>query len=69
MKVVGCLHGFFGLFSDSNGMGAKQDAQQKRPHNYKLVIDPMIHRGGQKIYRFDGIDPAVSFIAKYQIIR
>ncbi|XP_045173499.2 histone-lysine N-methyltransferase SETD1B-like [Mercenaria mercenaria] len=42
----------------SNGMGSRQDPQQKRPHNYKLVIDPMIHRGGQKIYRFDGIDPA-----------
>ena len=34
-------------------------ADQKK-HNYKLIIDPMIHqRGGQKIYRFDGIDPAV----------
>lgn len=48
-----------GIFSGSNGMGSRQDPQQKKPHNYKLIIDPMIHRGGQKIYRFDGIDPAV----------
>ena len=46
---------------DANGMAAlsRQD-QQKARHNYKLIIDPMIHqRGGQKIYRFDGVDPAV----------
>lgn len=41
-------------------MGSRQDPNQKKMHNYKLVIDPMIHRSGQKIYRFDGVDPAVS---------
>ncbi|KAH3888863.1 hypothetical protein DPMN_012905 [Dreissena polymorpha] len=40
-----------------NGELLKQDPSQKK-HNYKLIIDPMIHRGGQKIYRFDGVDPA-----------
>jgi len=40
-------------------MMSRQDPGQKK-HNYKLVIDPFIHRGAQKIYRFDGIDPAVS---------
>ncbi|XP_052800564.1 histone-lysine N-methyltransferase SETD1A-like [Mya arenaria] len=32
--------------------------EQQKKHNFKLVIDPMLHRGGQKIYRFNGIDPA-----------
>ncbi|KAL4223429.1 Histone-lysine N-methyltransferase setd1b [Mactra antiquata] len=43
--------------NNSNGMGSRQESQRKA-HNYKLIIDPMIHRGGQKIYRFDGVDPA-----------
>lgn len=46
--------------NNSNGMESRQDPQmgKKAAHNYKLVIDPMIHRGAQKIYRFDGVDPA-----------
>lgn len=33
------------------------DKKQRR--NYKLLVDPMIRGGSQKIYRFDGIDPTV----------
>lgn len=30
----------------------------KAPKNYKLIVDPFIHKGGvQKTYRYDGIVP------------
>uniref|UniRef100_A0A182LX89 [histone H3]-lysine(4) N-trimethyltransferase n=1 Tax=Anopheles culicifacies TaxID=139723 RepID=A0A182LX89_9DIPT len=32
-------------------------AQQKAVRNFKLLVDPFLHRGPQKIYRFDGVVP------------
>ena len=47
------------LFSGLNGMKAGMDGDKKQRRNYKLLVDPMIRGGSQKIYRFDGIDPTV----------
>ncbi|KAK3592640.1 hypothetical protein CHS0354_034716 [Potamilus streckersoni] len=40
-----------------NGM-PRVPEDDKKKHNYKLIVDPMLHRGAQKIYRFDGVEPA-----------
>ncbi|XP_052888970.1 histone-lysine N-methyltransferase SETD1 [Anopheles moucheti] len=32
-------------------------AQQKAARNFKLLVDPFLHRGTQKIYRYDGVVP------------
>lgn len=41
-------------------MKAGMDGDKKLRRNYKLLVDPMIRGGSQKIYRFDGIDPTVT---------
>ncbi|XP_063397090.1 histone-lysine N-methyltransferase SETD1B-like [Mytilus trossulus] len=46
--------------SSLNGMKAGMDGDKKLRRNYKLLVDPMIRGGSQKIYRFDGIDPTDS---------
>ena len=38
--------------------GHSHDERKRR--NYKLLIDPMIEPGAQKLYRFDGVTPSVS---------
>lgn len=50
--------------SSSNGGGgggggtSSSNSQHKAPKNYKLIVDPFIHKGGvPKIYRYDGIVP------------
>ncbi|KAJ8312080.1 hypothetical protein KUTeg_009453 [Tegillarca granosa] len=43
--------------SSVNGL-SKNMMDDKKRRNYKLVADPMLRGGGQKIYRFEGIDPA-----------
>ncbi|XP_060064681.1 histone-lysine N-methyltransferase SETD1-like [Ylistrum balloti] len=30
---------------------------EKKRRNYKLIVDPMLRGGGQKLYRFEGLDP------------
>jgi len=35
------------------------DSQEKKRRNYKLIVDPMLRGGGQKLYRFEGLDPTV----------
>uniref|UniRef100_A0A182X396 [histone H3]-lysine(4) N-trimethyltransferase n=1 Tax=Anopheles quadriannulatus TaxID=34691 RepID=A0A182X396_ANOQN len=36
---------------------ASMVAQQKAARNFKLLVDPFLHRGTQKIYRYDGVVP------------
>lgn len=31
--------------------------KSKRSHNYKLIVDPALHKGQQKLYRIDGVIP------------
>lgn len=47
------------VFSDLNGLSKNMMMDDKKRRNYKLVADPMLRGGGQKIYRFEGVDPAV----------
>uniref|UniRef100_A0A182PCR3 [histone H3]-lysine(4) N-trimethyltransferase n=1 Tax=Anopheles epiroticus TaxID=199890 RepID=A0A182PCR3_9DIPT len=39
------------------GASPNMMAQQKAARNFKLLADPFLHRGAQKIYRYDGIVP------------
>lgn len=49
------------LFAGYNGIsgGANGDDRGNRRRNYKLIADPMLKSGPQKIYRFDGHNPGV----------
>ena len=40
-----------------NSFGRPDEGDERR--NYKLLIDPAIKKGHQKIYRFDGVFPGV----------
>lgn len=33
------------------------EEKPKKPHNYKLIVDPVIHKGQTKLYRLDGVIP------------
>lgn len=37
--------------------GAIDANRSKAPKNYKLMVDPIIVKGGVKIYRYEGIIP------------
>ena len=41
--------------ASSSGEGLKKDKYK----SYKLVVDPAMKQGPQKIYRFDGVLPGV----------
>lgn len=33
---------------------------EKKKRNYKLIIDPALKKGPEKVYRYDGVVPGVS---------
>lgn len=37
------------------------DQTEKKKRNYKLIIDPALKQGPEKVYRYEGIVPGVSF--------
>uniref|UniRef100_A0A182VQ29 [histone H3]-lysine(4) N-trimethyltransferase n=1 Tax=Anopheles minimus TaxID=112268 RepID=A0A182VQ29_9DIPT len=41
----------------ASAAGGNTLAQQKAARNYKLLVDPFLHRGTQKICRYDGVVP------------
>ena len=43
------------LFSFAGVNGGDSHGKCKSKRNYKLLIDPAIKKGHQKIYRFDGV--------------
>lgn len=48
------------LLSDVNGMTRPMPVDRRKDHNYKLIVDPFLHKGHpQKVYRFDGVVPGV----------
>ncbi len=53
---------FYFILPDLNGLQrGSVDHMDKKRRNYKLVVDPLIHRGqSEKVYRFDGQIPGVS---------
>lgn len=52
------------LYLSVSGMngGDPHGKNTKSKRNYKLLIDPAIKKGHQKIYRFDGTFPGVCFM-------
>ena len=59
------------MFSEYNGGGDGHMDSRHHPHhghderkrrNYKLLVDPTIEPGAQKLYRFDGVAPSVSHV-------
>ena len=38
---------------------------EKKKRNYKLIIDPALKKGPEKVYRYDGVVPGVSIIVFY----
>lgn len=37
------------------------DQTEKKKRDYKLIVDPALKQGPEKVYRYDGIVPGVSF--------
>ena len=54
------------LLADLNGTtrpgGSGEAPGHRKPRNYKLIVDPGLKQGPNKIYRFDGLSPGVSSI-------
>ena len=61
MKVTFYVNSKFTFCLVVNGVSCTtnrpDDVNQRK--NYKLLIDPAIKKGHQKIYRFDGVFPGV----------
>ena len=59
----------FCLLSDLNGgmnydgnHSQSQGERRKPGRNYKLIMDPQLGMGGQKVYRFEGVNPEVCIV-------
>lgn len=47
---------------NQTGHGQQLQQEERKYKSYKLITDPLLGRGKQKIIRYDGVIPGVNFL-------